>query len=91
MSYRSSHRPDLMHPTANTPPLCGRIFPYSLLSASQPPANTLLYTVSTNLCSPLLRAATTCAIPLRVRKVPIRKNRTGRPDVHIVVHTLRSP
>ncbi len=46
---------------------------------------------SAPLCSPLLRAATTCAIPLRVRKVPIRKNRTGRPDVHIVVRTLRSP
>ncbi len=79
-------------PTApkTTPPLCVRLFPYPLLSASQPPANTLLYTVSTNLCSPLLRAAAACAIPLRVRKVPIRKNRTGRPDVHIVVRTLRS-
>lgn len=90
MSCRSSHRPDRMHPTANTPPLCGRIFPYPLLSASQPPANTLLYTVSTNLCSPLLRAAATCAIPLRIRKVPIRKNRTGRPDAHTVGRTLRS-
>ncbi len=80
-------------PTApkTTPPLCVRLFPYPLLSASQPPANTLLYAVSTSLCSPLLRATATCAIPLRIRKVPIRKNRTGRPDVHIVVRTLRSP
>ena len=46
---------------------------------------------SAPLCSPQLRAAATCAIPLRIRKVPIRKNRTGRPDVHIVVRTLRSP
>lgn len=39
---------------------------------------------------PLLRAAAACAIPLRVRKVPIRKNRTGRPDAHTVGRTLRS-
>ena len=40
-------------PTApkTTPPLCVRLFPYPLLSASQPPANTLLYAVSTSLCS----------------------------------------
>ncbi len=61
MPCRSSHRPDRMHPTANTPPLCGRIFPYPLLSASQPPANTLLYTVSTSLCSPLLPSAPLCS------------------------------
>ena len=39
---------------------------------------------------PLLRAAAACAIPLRVRKVPLRKNRTGRPDAHTVGRTLRS-
>ena len=89
MSCRSSHRPPRYIPyrtenySASVRPPLPVSSPFRIAAARKHSALRRVH-------QPLLRAAAACAIPLRVRKVPIRKNRTGRPDAHTVGRTLRS-